>query len=417
MLSLGPQHSFPLTRVQDMLSSKAAPQVLTQAVLLHPMLTARWRWNLNRALVLPRMNGGKRRPIHLQRMEADDLLAAVWPGLAACQENAPPGPVAVPDHVLARQTVDDCLHEGLWVEGLVDVWSRIESGAIEVHTVESSEPSPFSHAILSGRPYTYLDDAPLEERRTRALSLRRGLGQLGPDGLPVPADEMAALDPDAVAMVLEQVCPQPRSEDELHDLLLSLVAARPHEDWAGWFAALAADGRAALVDGCWVATERRDAAASLDSDDDAAAACVGGHLQVAGPVTVEQLVADAPLPAGAPMGAPLGLGPGPHRPGPSRGEGLGHRVARRALVRPPPPGAPARRQPQPPAGHGRGRAHRGLRPLPDRLAARDPRRAARGSGRSARGHRAARRHRSPRRRVGVADPLRPCPRLRAALAR
>ena len=280
--------------------------MLTQAVLLHPMLTARWRWNLNRALVLPRMNGGKRRPIHLQRMEADDLLAAVWPGLAACQENAPPGPVAVPDHVLARQTVDDCLHEGLWVEGMVDVWSRIESGAIEVHTVESSEPSPFSHAILSGRPYTYLDDAPLEERRTRALSLRRGLGQLGPDGLPVPSDEMAALDPDAVAMVLEQVCPQPRSEDELHDLLLSLVAARPHEDWAGWFAALAADGRAALVDGCWVATERRDAAATLDSDDDAAAACVGGHLQVAGPVTVEQLVADAPLPAGAPMGAPLG---------------------------------------------------------------------------------------------------------------
>ncbi len=307
VLSLGPQHSFPLTRVQDMLSSKAAPQVLTQAVLLHPMLTARWRWNLNRALVLPRMNGGKRRPIHLQRMEADDLLAAVWPGLAACQENAPPGPVAVPDHVLARQTVDDCLHEGLSVEGLVDVWSRIESGAIEVHTVESSEPSPFSHAILSGRPYTYLDDAPLEERRTRALSLRRGLGQLGPDGLPVPSDEMAALDPDAVAMVLEQVCPQPRSEDELHDLLLSLVAARPHEDWAGWFAALAADGRAALIDGCWVATERRDAAASLDTDDDAAAACIGGHLQVAGPVSVEQLVADAPLPAGAPMGAPLGL--------------------------------------------------------------------------------------------------------------
>ena len=108
-------------------------------------------------------------------------------------------------------------------------------------------------------------------------------------------------------MVLEQVCPQPRSEDELHDLLLSLVAARPHEDWAGWFAALVADGRAALVDGCWVATERRDAAASLGTDDDAAAACVGGHLQVAGPVTVEQLVADAPLPAGAPMGAPLGL--------------------------------------------------------------------------------------------------------------
>ena len=306
VLSLGPQHSFPLTRVQSMLSSAKAPEVLTQAVLLHPMLGARWRWNLTRALVLPRMNGGKRRPIHLQRMEADDLLAAVWPGLAACQENAPPGPVGVPDHVLARQTVDDCLHEGLSVEGLVDVWSKVESGAIAVHTVESSEPSPFSHAILSGRPYTYLDDAPLEERRTRALSLRRGLGQLGPDGLPVPVDEMAPLDPDAVAMVLDQVNPRPRDADELHDLLLSLVAARPVDAWARWFDDLAADGRAALRDGCWVATERQDSAAALGHDDDAAAACVAGHLQLAGPVTVADLVADAPLPAGAPNGAPLG---------------------------------------------------------------------------------------------------------------
>ena len=308
VLSLGPQHSFPLTRVQSMLTSAKAPEVLTQAVLPHPMLGARWRWNLNRALVLPRMNGGKRRPIHLQRMEADDLLAAVWPGLAACQDNAPPGPVTVPDHVLARQTVDDCLHEGLSVEGLVEVWGKIESGEIAVHAVESSEPSPFSHAILSGRPFTYLDDAPLEERRTRALSLRRGLGELGPGGLPVPANELAALDPDAVAMVLDQVRPRPRDPDELHDLLLSLVAARPCPDWAGWYDALVAEGRASLLDGSWVATERRSAAAALGDDDDAAAACVAGHLQLAGPVTIDQLVADAALPSGAPMGAPLSVG-------------------------------------------------------------------------------------------------------------
>ena len=324
VLSLGPQHSFPLTRVQSMLSSAKASEVLTQAVLPHPMLGARWRWNLNRALVLPRMNGGKRRPIHLQRMEADDLLAAVWPGLAACQENAPPGPVGVPDHVLARQTVHDCLHEGLSVEGLVEVWSQIESGAIEVHTVESSEPSPLSHAILSGRPFTYLDDAPLEERRTRALSLRRGLGQLGPDGLPVPAAELAALHPDAVATVLDQVCPRPRDPDELHDLLLSLVAARPVAEWSAWYAALAAAGRAGELDGCWVATERQAEAASLASDDDAAAACVAGHLQLAGPVTLDQLVADAPLPAGCAAGRAADRGPGAHGAGPARGQGVGH---------------------------------------------------------------------------------------------
>jgi ATP-dependent Lhr-like helicase len=213
--------------------------------------------------------------------------------------------VGVPDHVLARQTVDDCLHEGLSVEGLVEVWAGIESGAIEVHTVESTEPSPFSHAILSGRPFTYLDDAPLEERRTRALSLRRGLGELGPDGLPVPASELAALDPQAVATVLEQICPQPRDPDELHDLLLSLVACRPFPPWAEWHAALASDGRASELNGWWVATERRDAAAALETDDDAAAACLAGHLQLAGPVTVDELIGDAPLPPGAPLGAPL----------------------------------------------------------------------------------------------------------------
>ena len=119
VLSLGPQHSFPLAQVPKMLHSGTVTEVLTQAVLPHPMLAARWRWNLNRALVVPRSRGGQRRPIHLQRMEADDLLAAAWPALAACQENAGPGPVTVPDHVLVRQTVDDCLTEPLDADGLV----------------------------------------------------------------------------------------------------------------------------------------------------------------------------------------------------------------------------------------------------------------------------------------------------------
>jgi ATP-dependent helicase Lhr and Lhr-like helicase len=305
VLSLGPQHSFPLTRVQSMLTSASAADVLTQAVLPHPMLAARWRWNLNRALILPRMRGGKRRPIHLQRMEADDLMAAVWPGLAACQENAPPGPVAVADHVLARQTVYDCLHEGLSVEGLVDLWQQVESGAIAVHTVESSEPSPLAHGILSGRPFTFLDGAPLEERRTRAVALRRGLGALGPTGLPVSADELGALDPEAVAMVLEQVRPRPRDTDELHDTLLSLVSCRPVAEWSKWFTELVAEGRAVLMGDCWVATERVELASSLVQNDDAAAACIGGHLEVAGPVTVGELISSGHLPPGAPRGAPV----------------------------------------------------------------------------------------------------------------
>ena len=210
VLSLGPQHSFPLSQVPSMLSSRHALDLLTQAVLTHPMLQARWRWNLTRSLVVPRSRGGRRRPIHLQRMESDDLLAAAWPSLAACQDNAAPGPTNVPDQVLVRQTVADCLTEPLDGEGLVSLLRAVEAGRVEMRFVESAEPSPLAHGILSGRPYTFLDGAPLEERRTRAVPLRRSLGVPGPDGLPVPADELASLDGLAVEEVLAQIAPRPR---------------------------------------------------------------------------------------------------------------------------------------------------------------------------------------------------------------
>jgi ATP-dependent Lhr-like helicase len=314
VLSLGPQHSFPLSDVPTMLRSSTAVEVLTQAVLLHPMLAARWRWNLNRALVVPRSRGGQRRPIHLQRMEAEDLLAAVWPALAACQENAGPGPVTVPDHVLARQTLADCLTEPLDADGLVALLEGLEAGRVGVQLVESSEPSPLAHGILTGRPYTFLDGAPLEERRTRAVAVPRGLGPLGPSGLPpglpVSASELAPLDDGAVAEVLDQVEPRPRTADELHDLLLSLVRCRPADAWRTWFVELEQAGRAGVVGGAWVPTERRAAAESIDAGDgedgDAVLAeCLAGHLEVAGPVSVERLVAEQPLPSGTVRGAPV----------------------------------------------------------------------------------------------------------------
>ncbi len=306
VLSLGPQHSFPLSDVASMVSSRTAEAVLTQAVLLHPMLRARWRWNCNRALVLPRSRGGQRRPIHLQRMEADDLLAATWPALAACQENTAPGPIPVPDHVLVRQTVADCLSEALDAQGLVELLHAVESGAVAVRFVESAAPSVLAHGILTGRPYTFLDGAPLEERRTRAVPLRRGLGTGEAGPLPVVARELAPFHRDAVAAVLDQVCPRPRDADELHDLLLSLVRCRPVDAWRPWYEMLEATGRASVVGGDWAATERRAAASSIADDDESAAECARGHLDLAGPVTVAELVADEPLPSGAPRGAPLG---------------------------------------------------------------------------------------------------------------
>ncbi|MGH8981991.1 MAG: helicase-related protein, partial [Acidimicrobiales bacterium] len=303
-LSLGPQHSFPLSDVPSMISSRTARDVLVQAVLLHPMLQTRWRWNCNRALVVPRSRAGQRRPIHLQRMEADDLLAAAWPALAACQENTAPGPISVSDHVLVRQTVTDCLTEALDVTGLVGFCQALESGALGVHFVDSAEPSVLAHGILTGRPYTFLDGAPLEERRSRAVPLRRGLdGDVG--GLPVPTAELGPIHPDAVADVLEQVRPRPRDEHELHDLLLSLVRCRPVAEWRRLFDALRADGRAVLVDDDWAATERQAQAASIGTDDEAAAECVRGHLDVAGPVEISALVADAVLALGPLRGAPM----------------------------------------------------------------------------------------------------------------
>jgi ATP-dependent Lhr-like helicase len=305
-ISLGPQHSFPLDQVPKMVTSRTARDVLIQAVLPHPMLQSRWRWNLNRALVVPRSRGGQRRPIHLQRMEADDLLAAAWPALAACQENAPPGPIPVPDHVLVRQTVDDCLFEPLDADGLVALLAQIEAGAVETHFVESVDPSPLAHGILTGRPFTFLDDAPLEERRSRAVPLRRGLGD--GSGLPVAVDELGPLDGPAVDEVLDQVRPRPRSADELHELLLSLVLARPVPAWQPLFDDLVADGRAASVGPHWAATERLDWARRIADDDEVTAECVGGHLALSGPVSEEALAADGPIGAGAPNGVPLSLG-------------------------------------------------------------------------------------------------------------
>ena len=351
VLSLGPQHSFPLSQVPTMLHSGTVTDVLTQAVLPHPMLASRWRWNLNRALVVPRSRGGQRRPIHLQRMEADDLLAAAWPALAACQENAGPGPVPVPDHVLVRQTVDDCLTEPLDADGLSTLLAEVEAGRVGIHLVESAEASPLAHGILSGRPYTFLDGAPLEERRTRAVPLARGLGPLGPNGLPsgLPVDpsELGPLDPGAVAEVLDQARPRPRDADELHELLCSLVLCRPVAAWQEWFEQLEAEGRASLIGGAWTPTERRDRAELIvlsladpmvDSDD-AVAECIGGHLEISGPVTVEQLVAEGPLPTGSVLGAPMTVGRA--RTGLGRLEGVGSAIelpdgrwcARHLLVR------------------------------------------------------------------------------------
>jgi ATP-dependent helicase Lhr and Lhr-like helicase len=299
LLSLGPQHSFPLDRVPKFLASKTVEQVVRQAVLTSPLFAARWRWNLNTSLTVLRMRGGRKNPPAIQRMEADDLMAAVFPTLAACQENVAPGPIEIPDHPLVRQTLEDCLHEAMDIDGLRELVAGIEAGRIAVITRDTTEPSVLAHEILNGMPYTFLDDeTEAANRRSRQVRL--------PRGLPVEARDLARLDPLAIERVREQVRPQPRDADELHDLLMTLFVIRPEPEWRAWFVELTAAGRAAEICGpdgvLWCATERRGVLAPWFADaaggplvtramepEAVAAEMLRGHLDVSGPRTAEDL--------------------------------------------------------------------------------------------------------------------------------
>ncbi|HWP76526.1 MAG TPA: DEAD/DEAH box helicase, partial [Methylomirabilota bacterium] len=273
LLSLGPQHSFPLEAVFEMLHPSGLEELLTQAALQAPMFNTRWRWNANRALALLRWQNGRRVPPYLQRMRAEDLLVAVFPAQLACQDNVGAGPIEVPDHPLVRETLRDCLTEAMDIDGLRACLTAIHGGQIRRVTRETPEPSVFAHEILNANPYAYLDDAPLEERRARAVTLRRGLPA-------AVADDIGRLDPEAIAAVVEEAWPDLRSADELHDLLLDLGALpRDQNDlqtdtrtetWPGYLEELIAAGRAArLRHGdrvLWVAAERRSLAATVWPD-------------------------------------------------------------------------------------------------------------------------------------------------------
>ena len=241
VLSIGPAQSFPLEEAFHYLKADNAEAALAQAILYVPQWGTRWRWNATRALAVERQRGGKRVPPQLQRMRADDLLAAVFPAQVGCQENLT-GPLEYPDHPLVRQSREDCLREWMDTDGLVETLARIEAGEITLHARDTTEPSPMAHEIINGKPYTFLDDAPLEERRTRAVMLRHAL--------PNDARDLAALDPDAIARVREEVWPVPRDAEEVHDALQSLVALSEREarGWERWLEDLAAHGRAAVVE-------------------------------------------------------------------------------------------------------------------------------------------------------------------------
>src|SRR5258707_7530443 len=212
VLSLGTQHSFPLADVFHYLNSRTVREILIQALLAAPMFPIRWRWNATRSLALPRQRGGHRVPAPLQRMESENLLAAIFPDQLACLENIA-GDREIPEHPLVQQTIDDCLTEAMDIDGLIDLLNRIESGAIECIARDLPEPSPLAHEILNAKPYAFLDNAPLEERRTQAVYTRRAIESSADAGLGI-------LEAAAIEKVSAEARPRATNADELHEALL-----------------------------------------------------------------------------------------------------------------------------------------------------------------------------------------------------
>jgi ATP-dependent Lhr-like helicase len=292
VLSLTDQHAFPLDAVFEFVKAASVEQTLTQALLPAPMFAARWRWNASRALAILRFNGGRKVPPQILRMRADDLLASVFPDQAACPENLT-GPIRIPDHVLVRETIGNCLREAMDLDGLLAVLRAMESGELGTVAIDTPEPSPFCHEILNANPYAYLDDAPLEERRARAVQLRRTLRD--------DMDGAGVLDPAAIEQVAAESWPVVRDADELHDALASLIVLPPVPAWSPWFDELVADNRALRLSGqatssdeVWTCAERQDLARAAYGEadelrDEAITEIVRGWLECSGPLTVAQI--------------------------------------------------------------------------------------------------------------------------------
>ncbi|WP_372876533.1 DEAD/DEAH box helicase, partial [Pseudomonas sp.] len=258
ILSLSTSHSFPLDEVWRYLHSNSAEQLLIQAVLDAPLFAVRWRWNAGVALALPRVAGGRKVAPQLQRMRSEDLLATVFPDQVACLENIV-GEREIPDHPLVAQTLDDCLHQAMDCQAWLALLRRMEAGDIELLARDLPAPSPLAAEILNARPYAFLDDAPLEERRTQAVQNRRW-------SEPASSDDLGALDAEAIAAVRQEAWPEVRDADEMHEALMSLGAisqaeAQSNPGWPAWLTQLAKGKRATCLhlDGApalWLAAER-----------------------------------------------------------------------------------------------------------------------------------------------------------------
>ena len=318
VLSLTTAHSFDLEDVARYLNAATVRPLLIQALLDAPMFITRWRWVAGISLALPRFRGGRKVPPQLARMGAEDLIATVFPDQLACAENLV-GEREVPDHPLVNQTIADCLTDAMDIEGLERLLRGLEAGSIRVITRDLTEPSPLATEVLAARPYAYLDDAPLEERRTQAVMARRWLS-------PEAASDLGHLDADAISRVQAETWPGPQNADDLHDALMwlgFLTSAEVENDpsWRDWAATLAQSGRAARFKAgsisLWIPAKRLPQFLAIWphstleppisaphpysrrnwEPDDALVEILRGWLEGVGPVTEAELAALLDLPA------------------------------------------------------------------------------------------------------------------------
>ncbi|MDB4786702.1 DEAD/DEAH box helicase [Planctomycetaceae bacterium] len=307
ILSLGPQHSFPIESLFPFLTPENVKGLLEQAVLTVPAFQVRWRWNVTRALLVHRMNNGKKVPPPLQRFRADDLLTAVFPRLTGCQEEHT-GDIELPDHPLVNQTMHDCLTELMDIENLKLILGRIQRGEIELIARDTREPSPFSYELLNSNPYAFLDGGEAQERRARAVATRRSFDVES-------VRDLGKLDGSAIQQVCDEVAPLVRDPDELHDLLLGRIVL-PADDgrqWNKFYKHLVSQGRSTSISigdsrVAWVATERLTLALAAYPDAtpdpaleipeelqtehtsvEAQITILRGWLETSGPVTSEYL--------------------------------------------------------------------------------------------------------------------------------
>ncbi len=307
ILSLSTSHSFPLEEVAHYLNAKSVRDILVQALLAAPMFAARWRWSMGIALAIPRFRAGKKVAPQLQRMYAEDLLADIFPDQIACAENIS-GPREIPEHALVQQTIEDCLTEAMDIDGLIALLNRIENHKIEIVARDVTEPSPLALQVLAARPYQFLDDAPLEERRTQAVMSRRWLD-------PASANDLGQLDTLAIERVRAEAYPDAGSADELHDALMwcGFLSEKEIENRLGWkplVSQLVFGKRATrMQNGLWIATERVPRlqavfpgatfmppvvvpemyAGESITREQALVETVRGRLEISGPITAEKL--------------------------------------------------------------------------------------------------------------------------------